>query len=109
MAKVEPIRFEYEDKPYELMFTRSTIAEMERSNGFSITDVENHMVSTIMALWDGAFLAKHRRVSKAKRDEIWNAIGDKSALMGRLVELYKAPVEAMLSEPEDVKNVIKWH
>lgn len=112
MAKkeVQPITFTYDGTDYALYFTRASIKEMEKGEGFDISKMQEKLTTNVEKLWFGSFLAKHRRTSEAKKREIWNLITDKSKLIERLAELYSAPVEALLDEPaKDEKNAIKWN
>ena len=68
MAK--QLKFTYEDKEYTLEFTRRTVTEMEKK-GFIASDVETKPMSTLPAMFEGAFLAHHRFVKKNVIDEIF--------------------------------------
>lgn len=57
MAK--QLKFTFKDKEYVLEFTRRTVTEMEKK-GFVAAEVENKPMSTLPALFEGAFLAHHR-------------------------------------------------
>ena len=56
MAK--QLKFTFKDKEYVLEFTRRTVTEMEKK-GFVAAEVENKPMSTLPALFEGAFLAHH--------------------------------------------------
>lgn len=112
MAKkeVQPITFTYDGVDYTLMFTRESIKEMEKGEGFNIAKMQEKLTTNIEKLWFGSFLAKHRRTPETKKREIWNLITNKDKLIERLIELYSAPVEALLDEPTKLeKNAIKWN
>ena len=49
------LEFTYGGKTYTLEFTRRTVAQMER-NGFVASDVETKPMTTLPALFEGAFL-----------------------------------------------------
>ena len=55
MAK--QLTFTFEDKEYTLEFTRKTVTEMEK-RGFVAAEVEHKPMSTLPALFEGAFLEK---------------------------------------------------
>ena len=56
-------------------------------------------------LFAGAFLAHHSNVKRDKIDKIYKLMGDKTKLISALTEMYNEPIEALLAEPEDGKNV----
>ena len=55
--------FTYEGKEYTLEFTRRTVTEMERK-GFSASAITEKPMTTLPALFAGAFLAHHRFVKE---------------------------------------------
>ena len=117
MAK--QLNFTYEGKDYTLEFTRRTVTEMERK-GFIAADVEQKPMSTLPALFEGAFLAHHRFVKKEARalrrermkkeviDEIFAKLGNKQELIGKLAEMYNEPILALVEEPEDTAGNVSW-
>jgi hypothetical protein len=104
---VNPIRFEYEGKEYTLEFTRESVKQLERS-GFDINNINSKLMTTIPQLFAGAFLAHHRFIKQDKIDEMFNKFTNKSALLERLADLYKAPFESLLEDEVDEKNGIQW-
>ena len=60
------LRFTYKDKEYCLEFTRRSVETMER-NGFIANDIREKPMTTLPALFAGAFLANHRFVSRLVR------------------------------------------
>jgi len=74
MAK--QIRFEYDGKEYTLEFTRKSIETMERQ-GFIASDIADKPMTTLPALFAGAFLAHHRYVKKELVDEIYSKMTNK--------------------------------
>ncbi len=104
MSKV--LEFTYNGKDYMLEYTKETVKEMERA-GFVASEVLNKPMSLLPSLFAGAFRAHHRTTSKTIIDEIFNALGDKEDLLGKLAEMYQEPLNAMLEEPEDSKKV-EW-
>jgi len=61
MAK--QLNFTYDGKDYTLEFTRRTVAEMEKK-GFIASDITEKPMTTLPALFAGAFLAHHRFVKE---------------------------------------------
>ena len=70
-----------ESKPHVLEFTRRTVTEMEKK-GFVAAEVENKPMSTLPALFEGAFLAHHRFEKKEVINEIFSHMTNKEELIG---------------------------
>lgn len=105
MAK--QLKFTYEDKEYTLEFTRRTVTEMEKK-GFIASDVETKPMSTLPAMFEGAFLAHHRFVKKNVIDEIFAKLTNKEELIGKLAEMYNEPIMALIEEPETDEGNVGW-
>ena len=105
MAK--QLKFTFEDKEYILEFTRRMVTEMERK-GFVAADVENKPMSTLPALFEGAFLAHHRFVKKDVIDNIFAHMTNKEDLIGKLAEMYNEPIMALVEEPEANEGNVSW-
>ena len=105
MAK--QIRFEYDGKEYTLEFTRKSIETMERQ-GFVASDIADKPMTTLPALFAGAFLAHHRYVKKELVDEIYSKMTNKQDLLSKLAEMYNEPIQALMEEPEDAEGNVKW-
>lgn len=105
MAK--QLKFTFEDKEYILEFTRRTVTEMERK-GFVAADVESKPMSTLPALFEGAFLAHHRFVKKDVIDNIFAHMTNKEDLIGKLAEMYNEPIMALVEEPEANEGNVSW-
>lgn len=105
MAK--QLRFTFEDKEYVLEFTRKTVTEMERK-GFIASEVENKPMSTLPALFAGAFLAHHRFVKQEVVDSIFSKMKNKDELIGKLAEMYNEPILALVEEPAENEENLDW-
>ena len=105
MAK--QLKFTYEDKEYTLEFTRRTVTEMEKK-GFIASDVETKPMSTLPAMFEGAFLAHHRFVKKNVINEIFAKLTNKEELIGKLAEMYNEPIMALIEEPEADEGNVGW-
>lgn len=105
MAKT--LTLEYKGKTYTLEYTRRTIATMEQQ-GFVPGDIGDKPMSTIIPLFEGAFLAHHRRVKKGVIDDIYNNIVDKEGLLEKLGEMYAEPLEALMADPEESEGNVTW-
>lgn len=105
MAK--QITFEFEGKDYTLEFTRKSIEQMERQ-GFVASDIETKPVTTLPALFAGAFLAHHRFVKRDVIDRIFEKLTNKQELIQKLAEMYNEPLLTLVDEPEDDKGNVNW-
>jgi len=105
MAK--QIIFEFEGKEYVLEFTRKSIETMERQ-GFVASDIVDKPMTTLPALFAGAFLAHHRYVKKELVDEIYSKMTNKHDLLSKLAEMYNEPIQALMEEPEEAEGNVKW-
>ena len=105
MSKV--ITFEFEDKEYTLEFTRKSIESLERQ-GFIVKDITEKPMSTLPALFAGAFIAHHKFVKKEIIDKIYEKLTNKQELVGKLAEMYNDPIMALIEEPEDNAGNVKW-
>lgn len=105
MAK--QLKFTYNEKDYVLEFTRRTVTEMEKK-GFIATEVENKPMSTLPALFEGAFLAHHRFEKKETINAIFNRMTNKEELIGKLAEMYNEPIMALVEEPEESEGNVDW-
>ena len=105
MAK--QLKFTYEDKEYTLEFTRKTVTEMEKK-GFIATEVESKPMTTLPALFEGAFLAHHRFAKKKDIDAIYEKLNNKEDLIGKLAEMYNEPIMTLVEEPDGKKGNVDW-
>jgi hypothetical protein len=105
MAK--QLKFTYEGKDYTLEFTRRTVTQMEK-NGFVAAEVENKPMTTLPALFEGAFLAHHRFEKKEVIDKIFANMTNKEELIGKLAEMYNEPIMALVEEPEETEGNVSW-
>lgn len=99
--------FEFEDKEYTLEFTRRTVAEMEKK-GFVASDITDKPMTTLPALFAGAFLAHHRFAKEDVIDKIYSKLTKKEDLIGKLAEMYNEPIMALVEEPEEDKGNVNW-
>ena len=99
--------FSFEDKEYTLEFTRRTVAEMEKK-GFVASDITDKPMTTLPALFAGAFLAHHRFVKEDVIDNIYSKLTKKEDLIGKLAEMYNEPIMALVEEPEESEGNVSW-
>lgn len=105
MAK--QLNFIYDGKDYTLEFTRRTVAEMEKK-GFIASDITEKPMTTLPALFAGAFLAHHRFVKEDIIDDIYSKLTKKEDLIGKLAEMYNEPILALVEEPEKAEGNLDW-
>ncbi len=105
MAK--KISFIYDGKEYTLEYTRKSIEIMERQ-GFNVNDISEKPMTTLPALFAGAFLAHHKWVKKDVIDEIYNRMENKQDLLQKLTEMYNEPIEALFEEPKESEGNVSW-
>ena len=101
------LKFTYEGKEYVLEFTRRSVEQMER-NGFVASDVRDKPMTTLPALFAGAFLANHRFVRQDVIDRIYAKLTNKQELIGKLAEMYNEPITAWIDEPEEDAGNVEW-
>ena len=101
------ITFEFEGKNYTLEFTRKSIETMERQ-GFNVNDISEKPMTTLPALFAGAFLAHHKWVKKDVIDEIYDSLPNKQDLISKLAEMYNEPIEALFEEPKESEGNVSW-
>ena len=99
--------FTFEDKEYTLEYTRRTVAEMEKK-GFIASDITDKPMTTLPALFAGAFLAHHRFVKEDVINNIYTKLTKKEDLIGKLAEMYNEPIMALVEEPEEDKGNVHW-
>ena len=104
--KTNQINFTYLDKDYCLEYTPATIQQME-SAGFNINELGDKPALRIEQLWQGAFLANHRRVSDTVKKELYRKMKDKEALLKKLAEMYNNALEYLIPDEDDEGNV-EW-
>lgn len=97
----------YDGKEYTLEFTRKTVEQMER-NGFIASDANTKPMTVIPTLFAGAFAANHKMIKKELTDKIYDSLGNKIELLGKLVEMYNEPITALFDDPEGNEGNENW-
>ena len=100
------INLTYEKKEYVLEYNRQSVKTME-SQGFVLEELTTKPMTMIPLLFAGAFIKNHSGKDGVKRkviDEIFEEIGDKTALMEALMEMY-ADTLGSLTESNSEGNV----
>ena len=101
------LKFTYQDKEYVLEYTRKSIETMEKK-GFVVSEIETKPMTVLPALFAGAFIANHRYVKPEVIDEIYSKMTNKQELIGKLAEMYNAPIMALVDEPEESEGNLDW-
>ena len=81
------INLTYDKKEYILEYNRQSVKTME-SQGFVLEELAAKPMTMIPLLFQGAFIKNHRGIKRNLMDEIFEEIGDKTALMEALMEMY---------------------
>lgn len=97
----------YQGNVYCLEYTRRSVEQMEKS-GFVASDIKDKPMTTLPALFAGAFLAHHRLVKPEVVDAIYKTLRNKQDLIGKLAEMYNEPIMALLDEPEESEGNADW-
>lgn len=101
------IIFHYGGKDYTLEFTRKSIEAMERQ-GFRVSDINDKPMTTLPALFAGAFYAHHRFLKREVIDEIFGHLTGKQELIGKLAEMYNDPILTLIDEDEGAEGNVAW-
>lgn len=105
MAK--QMNFTYNGKEYTLEFTRKSVSQMEKQ-GFIASEIETKPMSTLPALFAGAFIVHHRYEKKEVIDEIFDGMTNREDLIGKLAEMYNEPILTLVKEPEKAEGNVEW-
>ena len=105
MAK--QLRFTYQGKEYCLEYTRKSVETMEK-NGFVASDIQTKPMTTLPALFAGAFLANHRFVKQEVINAIFEKMTNKGDLIGKLAEMYNEPIMTLIDEPDEAEGNLDW-
>ena len=97
------INLTHNKKDYILEYNRQSVKTME-SQGFVLEELTAKPVTMIPLLFNGAFIKNHRGIKRNLMDEIFDGIGDKTALLEALMEMYAETLGA-LTESNGEGNV----
>ncbi len=99
------ITINYNEKDYELEYSRQSVRMME-SQGFVIDEISSKPMNMIPTLFAGAFAKNHRGIKRALIDEIFDNVADKSGLLNALIEMYAETLSSLTDEPENGGNAV---
>ena len=97
----------YKGKTYNLEYTRRSVRTME-SQGFDLNDIGTKPVTTLPALFRGAFLAHHKSLKADLVDEMFDHLKGKDELISVLASMYAEPFTALLDEPTEDEENATW-
>lgn len=104
----EMVKLKYDNKVYELTYTRETVKRMEAA-GFDIQAFAQGTKPVTMSymLFEGAFAARNRNVKRNVIEAIYSHLDRKADLLVALAELYTATLETLVDSAaeSDGKNV----
>lgn len=106
----ELVKIKYENKSYELLFTRETVKQLENA-GFDIQAFSHGTKPATMSfmLFEGAFFARHRKTKRKDIAEIYDHITGKSELLLALANLYAETLDTLVdTAAEDDGKKATW-
>lgn len=98
---------EYQGKEYTLEYTRKSVEMMEKS-GFVASNINEKPMTTLPALFAGAFIANHRFVKQDVIDAIFKLMTNKGELIGKLAEMYNDTINTLVDEPDENEGNLNW-
>jgi hypothetical protein len=97
----------HKGKRYTLEYNRNSIRQMERQ-GFKINESDNMPMTTVMGLFNGAFLMHHRNIDPQTLDALYDTVPNKENFIAKLSEMYSEPMLALVGEPEGNEGNTTW-
>jgi len=89
---------------YTLTFTRESVKWAEE-RGFKISEVTDYPLTGISSLFFFAFRANHKGIGRPETDEVYKELkANRQAVITRLIEMYNASLESLMSDTTDEKN-----
>lgn len=101
------IRFTFENKTYELEYSRQSVRQME-SQGFNLEDISAKPMTTIPLLFRGAFYKNHRGIKMKFIDELYEKMSDKNGLLNALIEEYSNTLAVLTEDNEEAEGNVVW-
>lgn len=97
----------FENNRYTLEYTRKTVQTLEKQ-GFIATDLSSKPATALPTLFEGAFLANHKREKKETIERMFDSLGDKEKLFEKLVEMYYEPISTLFDDPDNDEGKVEW-
>ena len=104
---VKSLHITFEGKTYTLEFNRKSVETMERQ-GFVASDISDKPMTTLPALFAGAFIMHHKFLNKEIIDRMFNKITNKEVFIEKLSEMYNEPLVTLIEEPEEDEGNATW-
>ena len=101
------LTFEYDGTNYVLEFTPDSLKQMERS-GFSFAKMQENLLTSPEELFYGAFIANHRRTTRALREEIWNSMCEEDENGAYLTDIIGEMMNEAITELNSHSGNVKW-
>ena len=99
------LRFTYQDKEYVLEYNRQSVRQME-GQGFVLDEITAKPVTMIPLLFEGAFIKNCRGTKRKVIDSIYSEIGDKTALLEALMEMYAETLSTLTDD--SAEGNVSW-
>ena len=97
------------NKTYTLEFNRKAVETMERQ-GFNISEFAEKPMTTLPALFRGAFLMHHPATKREVVDNLFDQVSNKRELINKLAEMYTETLDVLLYDDENDENEgkVEW-
>ena len=95
----------FEKKEYVLEYNRQSVKQME-GQGFVLDEIASKPMTMIPMLFSGAFIKNCRGTKRATIDAIYEGIGDKTALMEALMEMYAETLSTLTDD--NAEGNVTW-
>lgn len=97
----------YEGTNYVLEFTPDSLKQMERG-GFNFSRMQDAILTAPEELFYGAFIANHRRTTRALREEIWKAVSDTDEEGNYISDIIGEMMSQAINELNNHQGNVKW-
>ena len=98
------LKFNYAGKEYTLEYNKEQVKRLS-AQGFSQELMSARPLDAIPMLFKGAFGMHHKNVSNKVIEEIYDNMGDKTALIEMLIRMFAEPIEDLMVEPEEASKI----
>ena len=97
----------YENKEYELEYSRQSVKMME-GQGFVLDEITAKPMTMIPLLFTGAFIKNCKGTKRATIDEIYKNIANKTALLEALMEMYSETLSSLTDDSGEEEGNVTW-
>ena len=102
------INLTHKDKEYTLEYSRQSVKTMEQQ-GFVLDELTSKPMTMIPMLFQGAFIKNHQgKIKRKEMDEIYKGIGNRSALMEALMEMYAETLSTLMDDDVEEAGNVSW-